>query len=64
VLSIIVRYRPKLWREITEGELTQYMALLRGYLSVVDRVVPELVLGRILGREIRWAIPGGYNAPM
>ena len=64
LLSILVRYRPKLWREITEGELTEHFALLRSYLSIVDRVIPELVLGRILGRQILCALPGGLNAPL
>jgi len=64
VLSIIVRYRPKLWREITEGGLTQYFALLCSYLAVVDRVVPELVLERIAGREVLCTQPGSFDAPL
>jgi hypothetical protein len=64
VLSIIVRYRPKLWREITEGDLTAYSALLRSYLSIVDRIVPELALSRILDREVHCVQPGSYNAPL
>lgn len=64
LLSIIVRYRPKLWREVTEGALTQYLALLRSYLAVVERVVPELVLARVLDRRVTTVQPGSMFAPI
>ncbi|WAS91934.1 YaaC family protein [Nannocystis punicea] len=62
MLSIMVRYKPKLWREITEGENNEYLALIRSYLAVVHRAVPELVLSGILDRPVRAVVPGSIYA--
>lgn len=62
-LSIITRYRPKLWREITEGDLTEYLALLQYYLAVVDRIVPERALEAITGSRVACVQPGSLFAP-
>lgn len=53
-LSIIVRYRPSLWREITEGQLDDYFSLIRQYHQVFTRVVPQMVLERLEGRDVEW----------
>jgi len=58
MLSIVVRYKPKLWREITEGANDEYLALIRSYVAVARRVVPELVLSRILNRPVVAGVPG------
>jgi hypothetical protein len=60
-LSIVVRYRPKRWREITEGELDSFFALIKAYLAVFNRVVPELALARITGRSVRADHPDGLS---
>ncbi|WP_222594844.1 YaaC family protein, partial [Deinococcus cellulosilyticus] len=52
-LSIIVRYRPSLWREITEGEYNDYFSLIRQYHHVFSRVVPQMVLERLEGRPVK-----------
>jgi hypothetical protein len=64
ILSIFVRYRPKLWREITEGELHDYNVLIRLYMTIVRRVVPEMVLERIADRQVQAIQPGSWYAPM
>lgn len=51
-LSIIVRYLPELWRKIDTAELSHVGSLIDYYLHVVDRILPPLVLGRIIHREI------------
>jgi hypothetical protein len=43
-LSIIVRYRPSLWREICEGEYNDYLPLIRSYIYHIQRIAPELAL--------------------
>jgi hypothetical protein len=50
-LSIWARYRPALWREISEGELDRHRALVTTFLRVVARVVPNIVLNRLYGRK-------------
>jgi YaaC-like Protein len=60
-LSILVRYRPALWREISEGDLNEYRALITHFLIVVERVVPNEVLNRIYEREFLFA-PFSYVA--
>ncbi len=48
-LSIVVRYRPSIWRRVQEGDLDQFRALIESFLSVVERVLPEDFLAAILG---------------
>jgi hypothetical protein len=55
VLSIWVRYRPALWREINEGSLDRYRALVTNLLIVVERTAPNTVLDRLYGREFLFA---------
>lgn len=52
-LSIIVRYYPQFWYEISSGELNQYYSLIEYYLSVFDHVIPEKMLERITGKSLR-----------
>lgn len=63
-LSIIVRYMPDLWYEITSGELSIYSSLLEYYLTVFDRVMPKLMLERITELEMRVSYPGSLTAPL
>jgi hypothetical protein len=64
-LSILARYRPAVWREVLEGSLDHYRTLIVGNNAVVARVIPELVLRRIVGsRQVHVTTPGSYDAPM
>jgi hypothetical protein len=53
-LSIWVRYRPSLWREVTEGNLNSFRPLVVSFLIVVERVVPNIVLNYLYEREVRF----------
>lgn len=57
-LSIVVRYRPSIWRRIQDGDLDQYRALIESFLSVVERVLPEQFLAGILGMPVYVRQPG------
>jgi hypothetical protein len=57
-LSIVVRYRPSIWRRVQEGDLDQYRALVESFLSVVERVLPEQFLESILGVPVYARQPG------
>jgi hypothetical protein len=48
-LSIVVRYRPSVWRRVQEGDLDHYRALVESFLSIAERVLPEQFLASILG---------------
>jgi hypothetical protein len=48
-LSIVVRYRPSIWRRVQEGDLDQFRALIESFLSVAERVLPEQFLASVLG---------------
>ncbi len=61
VLSIWVRYRPALWREVNEGALDQFRALVTNLLIVVERTAPNTALDRLYGQEFLFA-PFSYFA--
>jgi len=63
-LSILARYRPAVWREIIEGSLDQYRALIEAYDQVVDRVIPELALQAISGKRVTATTAGSMLAPI
>lgn len=63
-LSIIVRYLPDLWYEITSGELSIYSSLLEYYLTVFDRVMPKIMLERITEIKMKVSYPGSLTAPL
>lgn len=54
-LSIWVRYRPALWREITEGSLDIYRPLITNFLIQVERTVPNIVLNRLYNKNFLFA---------
>jgi hypothetical protein len=60
-LSIWVRYRPSLWRDITEGKFDCYRPLFEAFLMAVQRLVPNQVLNRIYERDFHFA-PFAYFA--
>jgi hypothetical protein len=57
-LSIVVRYRPSLWRRIQEADWDQYKVLIHAALDAIDRVLPQEFLQSITGRHIHAAQPG------
>lgn len=59
-LSILVRYRPSLWRQIREGELDHFRALIETFLSEVERILPEQFLEKITGQSISVYQPGSF----
>jgi hypothetical protein len=62
-LSILVRYRPSLWREITNGRLDQFLPLITVFLDVFDRIIPQFVLQNLTLKWVRTALPGTLQAP-
>lgn len=59
-LSIVVRYRPGLWRRVQEGDLDHLRVLIEAFLVVVERILPEQFLESVLGQRIYAKQPGGF----
>jgi len=59
-LSIIVRYRPSIWRRVQEGDLDHMRVLIEAFLTVVERVLPEQYLERITGQRVLAKQPGSF----
>ena len=57
-LSILVRYRPGLWRRVQEGDLDHMRALVEAFLTVVERILPEQFLESITGEKTSVHQPG------
>lgn len=51
-LSIMVRYRPSVWRRVQEGDHDHLRVLVEAYLAVVERVLPEQFLERITAQRV------------
>jgi hypothetical protein len=56
-LSIVVRYRPRLWRSTQEGDGDQMKILIEAFLAVVERVLPEQFLQTLLAEKIIAGLP-------
>jgi hypothetical protein len=59
-LSIIVRYRPSIWRRVQEGDLDHMRVLIEAFLAVVERVLPEQFLEKITGQRVFAKQPGTF----
>ena len=59
-LSIVVRYRPSIWRRVQEGDLDHMRVLIEAFLAVVERVLPEQFLERISGQRVSAKQPGSF----
>ena len=59
-LSIMVRYRPSVWRRVQEGDHDHLRVLTEAYLSVVERVLPEQFLERITAQRVFAKQPGSW----
>ncbi|MBS7532282.1 hypothetical protein KHC28_01265, partial [Ancylobacter sonchi] len=57
-LSIVVRYRPSVWRRVQEGDLDHMRALIEAFLAVVERVLPEQFLLSVTDSRIYVKQPG------
>ncbi|MDE2419696.1 MAG: hypothetical protein KGO49_00745 [Gammaproteobacteria bacterium] len=57
-LSIIVRYRPSIWRRIQEGDFDHYRVIIETFLTIVERVLPEQFLEKITGQKVFAKQPG------
>lgn len=51
-LSIIVRYRPSVWRRVQEGDLDHMRVIIEAFLAVAERILPEQFLVKVTGRQI------------
>lgn len=58
-LSILVRYRPSVWRRVQEGDLDHFRTITEVFLDVAQRVLPQRFLQTITGRGVRTRLPGG-----
>jgi hypothetical protein len=59
-LSIVVRYRPGLWRRVQEGDLDHMRVMIEAFLAVVERILPEQFLERITAQRIFAKQPGSF----
>jgi hypothetical protein len=59
-LSIVVRYRPSVWRRVQEGDLDHMRVLIEAFLAVVERVLPEQFLEQISGQKVAEKQPGSF----
>ncbi len=59
-LSIVVRYRPSVWRRVQEGDHDHLRILVEAYLAVVERVLPEQFLERITAQRVFAKQPGAW----
>src|SRR5260370_14343126 len=59
-LSIVVRYRPGLWRRVQEGDLDHLRVLIEAFLFVVERILPEQFLETVSGQRVYAKQPGPF----
>jgi hypothetical protein len=59
-LSIIVRYRPSIWRRVQEGDLDHMRVIIEAFLAVIERVLPEQFLATVTGQRIVAKHPGSF----
>jgi hypothetical protein len=59
-LSIIVRYRPSVWRRVQEGDLDQMRVLVEAFLATVERILPHEFLEKITGQKAIVKEPGSF----
>lgn len=63
-MSIIVRYLPNVWYELTSGNLNHIGSLIEYYISIFDHIVPQIMLERITEKQMHISMPGGFDAPV
>ncbi|MCG6150347.1 YaaC family protein [Leptospira levettii] len=63
-LSIIARYMPDFWFNLTKGKHAQISNLIDYYLSIFDHIFPKIMLERITEKKIHVSLPGSFDAPI
>lgn len=63
-LSILVRYRPSIWREVVSGKHENYLALIEEFLDVYERLAPQEFFENLLSKEVHVTQPGSMFAQM
>lgn len=61
-LSIIVRYLPDMWYEISNGKYNNIGRLIDYYISIYDHVIPHQMLERITEKVLHISMPGGFDS--
>lgn len=61
ILSIWTRYRPNLWREISEGKHDQFRSLFGIFTDATERIVPNAFLNKFYGRNFLFAGHSYYS---
>ena len=61
-LSILVRYRPSIWREVISGKHENYLALTEEFLDVYERLAPQEFYENLLSKEVHVAQSGSMFA--
>ena len=61
-LSILVRYRPSIWREVISGKHENYLALIEEFLDVYERVAPQEFFENLLTKRIHVTQSGSWTA--
>ena len=59
-LSIIVRYRPSIWRRVQDGDLDHFRVLIEAFLVVAERILPEQFLETVSGQRVYAKQPGSF----
>ncbi len=63
-LSILVRYRPSIWREVVSGKHENYLALIEEFLDVYERLAPQEFFENLLSKQIHVTQSGSMFAQM
>ena len=51
-ISIIVRYRPNLWRRIESGEWDKYLPVFLSFSLIAEKVLPHIFFEKIYGQKL------------
>lgn len=57
-LSILVRYRPSIWRQVVSGKHEKYLVLTEEFLDVYERIAPQEFLNSIIDNNVYVTQPG------
>ncbi len=63
-LSILVRYRPSVWREVESGKYENYLALTEEFLDVYERLAPQEYFEALLSKSVHVTQPGSLSAQL
>lgn len=63
-LSILVRYRPSIWREVVSGKHENYLALIEEFLDVYERLAPQEFFENLLSKQVYVTQSGSMFAQM